>query len=156
MGMLEEAIREHLELRRLHGADPSQLAREEQAALGPLTDGSLDDSGVETWLGPDVAVALDDLHAEDGGRVVAQQEALYASQETAELDMSAILGIDLDGAPSEQVDRRSRGDTAAPAVRSGIGRGAPNLETELDRLDWEVSRKHTAAGRTHRGDNLEL
>jgi hypothetical protein len=36
MGLLDEAIREHLELKRRRGADPSQIARWEQEALGPL------------------------------------------------------------------------------------------------------------------------
>jgi hypothetical protein len=35
MGLLDEAIREHLELKRQHGADPTEIAREEREALGP-------------------------------------------------------------------------------------------------------------------------
>jgi hypothetical protein len=35
MGLLDEAIREHLELKRRRGADPGDVAREEQEALGP-------------------------------------------------------------------------------------------------------------------------
>jgi hypothetical protein len=35
MGLLDEAIRDHLDLKRKRGADPTQLAREEQEALGP-------------------------------------------------------------------------------------------------------------------------
>jgi hypothetical protein len=35
MGLLDEAIREHLELKRRHGADPTEVARQEQEALGP-------------------------------------------------------------------------------------------------------------------------
>jgi hypothetical protein len=35
MGLLDEAIRDHLELKRRHGADPGELARLEQEALGP-------------------------------------------------------------------------------------------------------------------------
>jgi hypothetical protein len=37
MGELEEAIREHLELKRRRGADPAEVAREEQDALAPVT-----------------------------------------------------------------------------------------------------------------------
>jgi hypothetical protein len=36
MGMLDDAIREHLELKRLRGADPGDVAREEHDALGPV------------------------------------------------------------------------------------------------------------------------
>jgi hypothetical protein len=35
MGLLDDAIREHLELKRRHGADPSEVERQEQEALGP-------------------------------------------------------------------------------------------------------------------------
>jgi hypothetical protein len=36
MSDLDDAIREHLELKRLHGADPSEVARLEQEALGEV------------------------------------------------------------------------------------------------------------------------
>jgi hypothetical protein len=36
MGILDEAIREHLELKRRSGADPSEVERQEQEALGPV------------------------------------------------------------------------------------------------------------------------
>ena len=36
MGLLDDAIREHLELKRLRGADPGSVAREGEDALGPV------------------------------------------------------------------------------------------------------------------------
>ncbi|MCW2986339.1 MAG: hypothetical protein JWR63_3909 [Conexibacter sp.] len=36
MGLLDDAIREHLDLKRRRGADPSEIAREEADALGPV------------------------------------------------------------------------------------------------------------------------
>src|SRR4051794_14395723 len=35
MGLPDDAIREHLELKRKHGANPDDVARQEQEALGP-------------------------------------------------------------------------------------------------------------------------
>jgi hypothetical protein len=35
MGLLDDAIREHLELKRKHGANPEDVARQEEEALGP-------------------------------------------------------------------------------------------------------------------------
>jgi hypothetical protein len=35
MGLLDDAIREHLDLKRRRGADPSEVSRQEQEALGP-------------------------------------------------------------------------------------------------------------------------
>lgn len=37
MGDLDEAIREHLDLKRRRGADPEEVARQEQEALSPVT-----------------------------------------------------------------------------------------------------------------------
>src|SRR5271167_4353342 len=61
MGMLDDAIREHLELKRLRGADPGEVAREEREAL-------------ETGLGSQpaalndaLATAVEDLDAEASG-----------------------------------------------------------------------------------------
>jgi hypothetical protein len=39
MGELDDAIREHLELKRRRGADPAEVAREEHEALSPVTRG---------------------------------------------------------------------------------------------------------------------
>ena len=36
MGLLDNAIREHLELKRRRGADPAEIERDEQEALGPV------------------------------------------------------------------------------------------------------------------------
>src|SRR3954454_16852098 len=39
MGLLDDAIREHLELKRRRGADPGELERQENEALGPARRG---------------------------------------------------------------------------------------------------------------------
>src|SRR3954453_3732816 len=39
MGLLDDAIREHLELKRRRGADAGELERQEQEALGPARKG---------------------------------------------------------------------------------------------------------------------
>jgi len=39
MGLLDDAIREHLELKRRAGADPTEVARQEKEALGPVVRG---------------------------------------------------------------------------------------------------------------------
>ena len=36
MGLLDEAIREHLDLKRRRGADPAEVERPEREALGPV------------------------------------------------------------------------------------------------------------------------
>jgi len=41
MGLLDDAIREHLELKRLHGAGEDEVRRQEQEALGPPRRGEV-------------------------------------------------------------------------------------------------------------------
>jgi hypothetical protein len=43
MGLLDDAIREHLDLKRRRGADPGEVARQEQEALGPPRAGQFAD-----------------------------------------------------------------------------------------------------------------
>ena len=45
MGLLDDAIREHLDLKRRRGADPSEVARQEQEALGPPRRGEFAQPG---------------------------------------------------------------------------------------------------------------
>jgi hypothetical protein len=42
MGLLDDAIKEHLELKRRRGADPGEIARQETEALGPVRRGEVD------------------------------------------------------------------------------------------------------------------
>src|SRR6516165_7367379 len=39
MGLLDDAIREHLDLKRRRGADPTEIERAEREALGPVRRG---------------------------------------------------------------------------------------------------------------------
>ena len=39
MGLLDEAIRDHLDLKRRRGADPAEVERAEREALGPVRRG---------------------------------------------------------------------------------------------------------------------
>jgi hypothetical protein len=54
MGLLDEAIREHLDLKRKRGADPGEVAREETEALGPAVRAAAPE---EEPAATDVAVA---------------------------------------------------------------------------------------------------
>jgi hypothetical protein len=100
MGLLDDAIREHLELKRRSGADPSAVAREEREALAPvLADEHVADPYDE----------LDAPAAEPAEVVPARAEehpderlADFSTigQETAELDMQAVMEEDPDAADS--------------------------------------------------------
>jgi hypothetical protein len=65
MGLLDDAIKEHLELKRRHGADPGEVARLEHEALGPARRDpapAVVDKPVAAEPAED-----DDLYLDDGG-----------------------------------------------------------------------------------------
>jgi hypothetical protein len=47
MGLLDDAIREHLELKRQHGGDPSEIERQEREALGARRSAPIEDEAAE-------------------------------------------------------------------------------------------------------------
>jgi hypothetical protein len=61
MGILDEAIKEHLELKRRHGADPGEVARLEHEALGPARREPVAEASVAD--GPVAAVAEEEERA---------------------------------------------------------------------------------------------
>ncbi len=70
MGLLDDAIREHLDLKRRRGADPSEIAKEEADALGPVRRDAAEEDLIE-----------DAAPAEHGA---------YADHEPAGLDEPAV------------------------------------------------------------------
>jgi hypothetical protein len=62
MGLLDDAIREHLDLKRRRGADPSEIAREENEALGPVRRG---EPAVETTDAADGDESFDRPYADE-------------------------------------------------------------------------------------------
>jgi hypothetical protein len=109
MGLLDDAIRDHLELKRRRGADPAEVALEQHEALDPTPErtqaGELE-SSEDVSLGgtlPEdgtvsVVTAEEPVDPAEGdrpsslqaGETVAAGEA-SGMEETAELDMKAML-----------------------------------------------------------------
>jgi hypothetical protein len=144
MGLLDDAIREHLELKRLRGADPGEVAREQREVLDPIsrhgdagmegdviiasetaaeglagappTDATLDATGGMALL--DGATAGDDPPGEL--QPAPGVEFSNVGQETAELDMRTVL------------EEERQGSAPMPTPDAV---GEPPAE---DSLEWEV------------------
>jgi hypothetical protein len=88
MGLLDDAIREHLEFKRLRGADPGEVAREQQEALGPVHRG-----GEPQPESPEDHPSGDDHRGERPIEAFppGSGSLVPTGQETAELDMQAVL-----------------------------------------------------------------
>ncbi len=139
MGLLDEAIREHLELKRRRGGDPSAIAREEREALDP---GLADEPTEEGAYAAEAAVAAD---GESASPVAAaptpaasldpeKQEDPVADlsaggQETAELDVQTVMEDDPDAADPAAPEAPLVGE---PRV-AGHGDAAPGDDSP----EWE-------------------
>jgi hypothetical protein len=91
MGLLDEAIREHLELKRRRGANPEEVAREEHDALGPVRrePESADDAALVTPEPPEPEAPsppLVDTVPEEPLTPAAPQPPEPAGEPTAEWD----------------------------------------------------------------------
>jgi len=133
MGMLDDAIREHLELKRLRGADPTDIAREERDALGSVqrTGATPEDAAMAS-----VAGGLTDEAVPDAGDADAQDSSAAhgAGQETVEINMEAELAGD-SPAPTPA------GDRTAP-----VGHPAHKQPSSGDSLEWEMPEDRPAGG----------
>jgi len=69
MGLLDDAIREHLDLKRRRGADPAEIERAERDALGPVRRDPVgsDEADLERPALPDDGLVYDDEPANDHG-----------------------------------------------------------------------------------------
>jgi hypothetical protein len=150
MGLLDDAIREHLELKRRRGADPGEVARAQHEALDPVERESrasaVDDAALEPAVAQPSAVAqpVGEAFEQPETGVMAggvpedmpddladAQSAATAPRgdETAELDMRTVLG-----------------DDAPPGVAGGVRPaptdGAPSAggagAADDDSLEWEM------------------
>ena len=108
MGLLDDAIREHLELKRLRGADADELAKVEREALEPVVPDDAStwgtEPGVQEPVGDEAGVPGDaapvapspaEPHAEVPPDAASEAaDFSHVGQETAEIDMEAVLNGD--------------------------------------------------------------
>jgi hypothetical protein len=128
MGLLDDAIREHLELKRLRGADPGDVARAEQDALGAVRGGVAPEehpvhSDPQPSAGGLFFSAADSTHEESSSPLG------HASQETVEINMEAEFEQGLEHEHERQPSSEVR---AAP-----VGHPAYTQSDPDESLDWE-------------------
>ncbi len=128
MGLLDDAIREHLEFKRLRGADPGEVAREERDALGPVRrDEEVEPDGHEGGK-------REPSH-DDGGssspdsEMYSTADSLSTGQETIEINMEAELAAGSDPTSPSDAIRQQRETPIDPAHLQGSGE---------ESLEWEM------------------
>jgi hypothetical protein len=142
MGLLDDAIRDHLELKRRRGADPTEIAREEREALEPVFPDEPRPAGFGDE--PQAAPLVDeerpqgDPLQEAADAAEGQHDSVAAQsfgEETAELDMQAVLD------EQDAAEAQAAGDHTAAATLDGsvapepVSAAAPS-DDEL--LEWEM------------------
>jgi hypothetical protein len=144
MGLLDDAIREHLELKRRRGADPGEVAREEREALDPVprrepratptyetgtfVSGASEpepaEPAVESDEGaseePTAAAFVDHNHS--GGEFTTVRQ-----QETVELDMEQELG-----------EQEGAQESSPRFTRRPSGEELDRQEGEESSFEWET------------------
>jgi hypothetical protein len=145
MGLLDEAIREHLDLKRRQGADPGEIARKEREALEPVVPDEPATWGADPAAAPhDASEQHDEMQHEEPAvgyeehTATPEARAIDLStvgQETAEIDMREVLGEDGNGFDSAY----PTGHEAPAPVRAGRITGSPAVAAEAQELEWEVA-----------------
>ena len=111
MGLLDDAIREHLELKRKHGADPADVARQEQEALGEGPRNEFAQPAAPAAPEPEPeepaavsATELDELPAEDPPEpdTAPEPEAAVEPPPAAPREADPWLDDDRDEVPSDE------------------------------------------------------
>jgi hypothetical protein len=131
MGLLDDAIREHLELKRLRGADPGLVSREESDVFGPVRGGEPEadggDGGVREPPSRGNAPPVEHHPARSEG-------FSHVGQETAEIDMQTVLEGESGG------DMAPAGPVAAAPVAATPRSDNASQEGQPvdDSLEWEV------------------
>jgi hypothetical protein len=151
MGLLDDAIRDHLELKRRRGADPSEIAREEREALEPVfpdeprppaLDGEPQAAGVLDGEPPhgDPLRGADPAPEPSADALSAQT----FGEETAELDMQAVLAQDAPELADAAASGIEPAGTARPVAAQPVAEPFDRSETlrppphgEEDPMDWE-------------------
>jgi hypothetical protein len=159
MGLLDDAIREHLELKRRRGADPAEVARAQREALDPVSDRasppdpelSTEEHSLEgqvateagfaseaheraahataTEDAPSSELSVDTRHV-DGGEEHATLE------ETAELDMNSVLEDEHESGEDEERVQGGSAEWDEPLrEREGDARDQGSLHFEQRRSD---------------------
>jgi hypothetical protein len=145
MGLLDDAIREHLELKRKHGADPDDVARQEQEALGqggpraefaqPAEPEGVAEAEAEAQADAEDALA-------DGDPGIPEEPSEGHAAEAPGYDEDPWLDDDADEVPAEESlePRAHQAQHQAPAGDEDVLEETPDFlqETpEHDRLWFE-------------------
>jgi hypothetical protein len=136
MGLLDDAIREHLELKRQHGADPDEVSRQEREALGAARKAEFakpaEDEAPEPAGAPDeAAVPAEPVGAGEEPERVAEDAGPVDSEEAEPFDVEA---LESPAPATDEVPAPAEPEAAKPGYDED-----PWLEDERDEVPADES-----------------
>jgi len=158
MGLLDDAIREHLDLKRRHGADPAELERAEREALGPVRRKG-DVATADYPDEPDGAFDADGDEAPVGSGPAAYDQAEEHDWEYGD-DEFAVPEAEPDPTPPRRTRRAAAQDDEHDhprglAARFGLrGRRTEEEDEDLEPEPDEVPPLDDEATRVHRASDV--
>ena len=149
MGILDEAIREHLDLKRQHGGDPSEIDRLEREALGPVRRQPLESADQEPVSRADV----DDDSIEsqetgelgDSGSEEDYHEEYSDEAETGDWGEPFEDGFERPGSRASTSEPTNDPQPATSERESTEPPSASEQESERGFLRWRRSRRESVA-----------
>jgi hypothetical protein len=147
MGLLDDAIREHLELKRLRGADPGVVAREEQDALGPVPHRGDAEHEDEAGNNPGSRANDDESFPASYPHPKDATDSVSVGQETVEINMEVELASEDEHDPHSEARRDAR---LRPVAHPASARAISD-----ESLEWEVPDEEANEPVRHNGPDDE-
>lgn len=139
MGLLDDAIRDHLDLKRRHGADPGEIDRAEREALGPVRRGP-EDLGVEPQtVGGELEHEFEPPVDEVGGAPLEHGEELPYEEEEEEWaeweqeEAAPVPGADAAQAPEPPLEEPTPSPKPAEPESEVFDHGEETAEYDVER-----------------------
>lgn len=158
MGLLDDAIREHLDLKRRRGADPAEVERDEREALGPVRRAP-EGSATEDSTGRPSSVAYDQEDEEESWSHDAPEEEPAGPSRRIDFEQDLIEPPDdRKLAPDEpefepESDTRTSDTEPEAASRRQWSSGDETIEFDVE--DGPGAEHHESTGKRTDDDVLE-
>ena len=132
MGLLDDAIREHLELKRRRGADAEEVSRLEQEALGPPRRGEF--AGAATPAEPAEPVEAHEPSEPDEPMEEVEPLETVDPREPEPVDEDPVVAVRAEPAPLDQPTAEHAPPEADPSAADPPAEGEDVLEETPDFL----------------------
>jgi hypothetical protein len=141
MGLLDDAIKEHLDLKRRRGADPAEIERAEREALGPVRRQPEPEADEQPGAAEEQPGAAEGMEAVDS-EVPPTPAALEEPEPERDFAPPPVLAPEFDGEPLE-----------SPIPAEGMT--PPREPVGPETVEYDVEQEHAQAAETEHAESAE-